>query len=631
MLAASARVRRLLIDAGAARRGEETDGVALASCEAELAAATALMPTSSALDHLSAALELSAFERDVLVLASMLETESDLPSLLAPLDGAGKLSFALALEILPRVHWSALVTDSPLRRLRLITLGAGEGTVHAPLRIDERVLHFLWGIPTLDATLAGLVRAIDEDLPLPQSSELLAEELARACTGERRSQVIALVGQSAATRLHVAAAAARRMGTRAYVLRPADLASSAGERDLLARLWERESLLERSLLVIDLDDGIDVRSTATWLARMRVPVVVTARLPTALLEPSLTLELSTTPRQEQEQLWRSVLGPRADALNGELRQVGAWFRIDAAAVSDVGRQLAARDPEQLGAALWDACRARARGRLDELAQRIEPGVSWNDIVLPDAELSLLRSIASHLRQLDRVFDEWGFAGKSRRGLGLSALFVGASGTGKTMAAEVLANELRLDLYRIDLSQVVNKYIGETEKNLRRVFDAADETGAILLFDEADALFGKRSEVRDSHDRYANVEVSYLLQRMEQYRGLAILTTNMKEALDTAFLRRLRFVVKFPFPDFVQRRRLWEVMFPAATPVDGIDVQKLARLNVAGGNIRNIALTAAFIAADADEPVRMRHLLQAARNEYQKLEKPLDDHEIQGWV
>lgn len=231
----------------------------------------------------------------------------------------------------------------------------------------------------------------------------------------------------------------------------------------------------------------------------------------------------------------------------------------------------------------------------------------------------------------KVYNEWGFASKSSRGLGISALFTGESGTGKTMAAEVIANELNLDLYRIDLSQVVSKYIGETEKNLRHIFDSAEEGGAILFFDEADALFGKRSEVRDSHDRYANIEISYLLQRMEAFRGLAILTTNMKSALDTAFLRRIRFIVQFPFPDASQRAGIWQHIFPAGTPTDRLDINKLARLNVAGGNIRNIALNAAFLAADGNEPVGMKHILFAARSECAKLERSLSDTEIGGWV
>ncbi|MCC2668857.1 MAG: ATPase, central domain protein, partial [Armatimonadetes bacterium] len=197
-------------------------------------------------------------------------------------------------------------------------------------------------------------------------------------------------------------------------------------------------------------------------------------------------------------------------------------------------------------------------------------------------------------------------------------------------AEVLANELRLDLYRIDLAGVVSKYIGETEKNLRRIFDAAELGGAVLLFDEADALFGKRSEVKDSHDRYANIEVSYLLQRMEAYRGLAILTTNMKSALDTAFLRRLRFVVTFPFPDAAERVRIWRTAFPSGVPTHAIDPDRLAQLNVAGGSIRNIALGAAFLAAEAGSAICMDHLRLAAVREYAKLEQSMTHGELQGW-
>ena len=195
----------------------------------------------------------------------------------------------------------------------------------------------------------------------------------------------------------------------------------------------------------------------------------------------------------------------------------------------------------------------------------------------------------------------------------------------------MANELHLELFRIDLSAVVSKYIGETEKNLARVFDAAEDRGAILLFDEADALFGKRSEVKDSHDRYANIEVSYLLQRMEAYRGLAILTTNQKAALDSAFQRRLRFVVHFPFPDAGEREAIWRRVFPAAAPVQDLDFGKLAQLHMAGGNIRNIALNAAFHAAEAGEPVGMAHLLRAAHGEAAKRERPLSGAETRGWA
>jgi SpoVK/Ycf46/Vps4 family AAA+-type ATPase len=223
-----------------------------------------------------------------------------------------------------------------------------------------------------------------------------------------------------------------------------------------------------------------------------------------------------------------------------------------------------------------------------------------------------------------VYGRWGFGRTMNRGLGISALFAGDSGTGKTMAAEVIANELRLNLYRIDLSAVVSKYIGETEKNLCRLFDGAEDGGAILFFDEADALFGKRSEVNDSHDRFANIEINYLLQRIEAFRGVAILATNMKSALDTAFLRRLRFIVRFPFPRAADRCRIWQRAFPAQTPLEQIDFSHLAKLNLTGGNIHSAALNAAFLAAEAGTAVTMPIILRALRSEYLKLERPINE-------
>jgi SpoVK/Ycf46/Vps4 family AAA+-type ATPase len=309
----------------------------------------------------------------------------------------------------------------------------------------------------------------------------------------------------------------------------------------------------------------------------------------------------------------------------------AQFSLDGTAIGDAARSALVGRGDDLESRLWTACRTQARPRLDGLARRLEPIATWDDLVLPAAQTESLREIVSQVRRRATVYERWGWMQRGDRGLGITALFAGASGTGKTLTAEVIANALALDLYMVDLSQVVSKYIGETEKNLGRIFDAAEAGGAVLLLDEADALCGKRSEVKDSHDRYANIEVSYLLQRMEAYRGLAILTTNMKSALDPAFLRRLRFVVSFPFPDAPQRAEIWRRIFPAATPTDGLQIDKLARLNIAGGNIRNIALHAAFLAADVGTPVGMGHLLRAARSEYAKLEKPLTEAEIGGWL
>jgi hypothetical protein len=602
------------------------------------------MPGQPALETLCATFGLSPFERDLLLLCAGMEMDSTFAALCGSAQGDARRAyptFDLALAAMPDAHWSALTPDAPLRYWRLVEVGTGDALTTSPLRIDERVLHYLAGVPCLDKRLRGLVEPLSVPTELPPSHRALTRQIVGFWTREGQSAgpAIQLCGGDEAAKQAVAAAAASALGQRLYAISAVDFPAAAGEREAFAVLWEREALLSAGALLLDCQnlDGTDALGPAlSLLERLRCRLVVTGREPLrARRRPLVRLDTNKPSASEQQGLWRSALGPLATELNGQIETVTAQFNLDAreirAASIEVLDDLARVQGVDPGAALWEASRARSRPRLDDLAQRIEPAAGWDDLVLPAAQLQTLREIAAHVRRRLKVYEEWGFAAKGTRGLGISALFAGASGTGKTMAAEVLAGELRLDLYRIDLSQVVSKYIGETEKNLRRVFDAAEGGGAILLFDEADALFGKRSEVKDSHDRYANIEVSYLLQRMETYRGLAILTTNMKSALDTAFLRRIRFVVQFPFPDAEQRAEIWRRIFPSRTPTEGLDVEKLKRLNVAGGNIRNIALNATFLAADAEEPVRMGHLLRAARSEYAKLEKSLSGAEVGGWV
>jgi SpoVK/Ycf46/Vps4 family AAA+-type ATPase len=338
--------------------------------------------------------------------------------------------------------------------------------------------------------------------------------------------------------------------------------------------------------------------------------------------------------QSQMEMWREALGETAASLDGQAESLVEQFDLGpagiarAAALAEGLARL--RPPEAAtvqGSDLWDACRQQSGPQLEKLAQKIEPCYGWDDIVVPAEVSRQLREITAQVAHRHTVYQSWGFGKKLNRGRGISALFSGPSGTGKTMAAEVMAQHLKLDLYRIDLAGVVSKYIGQTEKNLRCVFDAAESSGAILFFDEADALFGKRSEVKDSHDRYANIEVNYLLQRMEDYRGLAILATNMKSFLDSAFLRRLRFIVDFPFPDSTQRMEIWRRVFPPAAAVSGLDCGTLARLEIAGGNIRNIAVNAAFLAADEGLPIGMEHVMRAARREYAKIDRIVMDAEF----
>jgi ATP-dependent 26S proteasome regulatory subunit len=441
--------------------------------------------------------------------------------------------------------------------------------------------------------------------------------------------VIQLCGLDAGDRLNVAAAACASLGMNLYQAAVRSLPAAAGELEQLLLLWEREAALGGGALLLECHDlnrqDAAMQSVLQCVEQLHSGLIISCRERLGTWQrATVTIDVEKPHPQEQHELWQKLLPEAAAPLVDSLT---AQFRLSIRELCTVAGIMADQTAEDI----WDICRSQTRPCLENLAQRIEPAASWDDLVLPEEQLRTLREIAMQVRQRARVYGQWGFADGSSRGLGISALFEGTSGTGKTMAAEVIAHELQLDLYRIDLSQVVSKYIGETEKNLGRVFDAAESGGAILLFDEADALFGKRSDVKDSHDRYANIEVSYLLQRMESYRGLAILTTNMKSALDKAFLRRIRFVVQFPFPDAVSRAEIWRRVFPCRTPVAGLDVGKLARLNIAGGNIRNIALNAAFLAADDGGQVQMNHLLQAARSEYGKLEKPLSAAETGGWV
>ena len=328
---------------------------------------------------------------------------------------------------------------------------------------------------------------------------------------------------------------------------------------------------------------------------------------------------------ERMRAWQNALGDAApQEVVAELPLLAAKFRLmteDIIAVAlDAGDRSALSDRPLEAADLYAACRSRSARKLGDLAKKIEPHYTWNDLVLPSDALQQLQEICSHVKLRDRVFEEWGFDQKLSLGKGLHALFAGPSGTGKTMAAEIIAHDLGLDLYKIDLAGIVSKYIGETEKNLARIFAEAEATSAILFFDEADALFGKRSEVSDAHDRYANVETSFLLQRMEEYEGITILATNLRRNMDDAFLRRLAFAVQFPFPEEAERLRIWRGVFPSATPQSrDVDLDFMARqFKLSGGNIKNVALAAAFLAASDGVDVSMVHIVRATRRELQKM-------------
>jgi AAA+ superfamily predicted ATPase len=625
---------------------DESAGQTLAAQEkcAEISKSTSPSP---ALITLCDRFNLTAFERDVLLFCTGMELDAAFASSAASAHNDAKqpfLTFGLALAAFPQPHWNALLPTAPLRYWRLVEFSQSGGSPGAPLttrgiRIDEKILHYLTGIQHLDERLSNGVTRVRPPKDLMPTQQVIADRMVRSwSTPDRKvTPLLVLYGADRVSARLIAASACRSLGLGLYCLNAHTLPAGASDLHSYIRLWERESSLGSTALFLNSEDMERNPSheacIAEFVERMSGPLIVFSReLRTIENRPAITFEVARPGTRDQHAAWSFVLPESNHRLNGQLDLLTSQFCLNLSEIDSAAAEAtSAPDSGPSFDALWDACRKQTRSQLDTLAQRIECNSTLDDLVLPENQKEILRDIAAQVRQRSKVYEAWGFAQKSNRGLGISALFAGASGTGKTMAAEVLAGALRLDLYRIDLSSVVSKYIGETEKNLRRVFDAAEAGGAILLFDEADALFGKRSEVKDSHDRYANIEVSYLLQRMESYRGLAILTTNMKSALDQAFLRRIRFVVQFPFPDAVQRAQIWRQVFPKAAPTIGLNHDKLAQLNVAGGNIRNMAVTAAFIAADLNEPVGMSHVLRAARSEYAKLDKPLTDAEIADWM
>lgn len=633
-------------DAGAADGTASSTAAALRASEAYLASIDGTGAPPSALHLLARRLGLSPFEENVLLLCAAMELDTRVAELCARAQYPAVRpypTFALALALFDNPAWDLMSPERPLRFWHLIAIGGGEGeplTVR-PLRIDERICSCIKGLNYLDARLAALVThartasGATRPQPSQEGAFAAAVEAWESPPEGSRLPLLQLLGTDAAGKLALAFRVAAGFGSELYRLDAEILPEQPAELDLLARLWHRESMLANVALYIELadrDSADEARAVGTlrrFLSRSEGACFVDARDRVSKLgRPSVDIDVAKPTPAEQRTLWNLALRGRGARIYGAL---ATQFDLDATEISRLAAQalahFGASEGEVFEERLWDACSDSARPTLSHLAQRVDARAEWADLVLPAEQLALLKQICVQVRQRGVVYEDWGFARKVSRGLGISALFSGDSGTGKTMAAEVIANDLRLSLYRIDLSSVVSKYIGETEANLRRLFDAAEDGGAILFFDECDALFGKRSEVKDSHDRYANIEINYLLQRIESFRGLAILATNMRTALDSAFVRRLRFVVNFPFPGVAERKCIWEKAFPAQMPREELDFARLARLNLSGGNIHSAALSAAFLAAHARQPLGMNEIMTAVRTELGKLGRPVNEGEL----
>ena len=514
-----------------------------------------------------------------------------------------------------------LAAGAPLIDLGLLRIEDPDRPVLTrALRVPDRVGAYLLGAATGEPLLAGIAEPADAPGPPPPGSGALADALDRG--GARLVHLREKPGGSAAA---LAVAALARAGHAALVVDLPRLADSPRSAEL-STLLLRESVLTGAGIVVGRVEGNEPWEIWDRLAAAPAPVLAygsRAWDPVWSARTPLQVEVTPLNAADRALVWRDAL-PAALAPGLDPAAATAQFILGAPAIrraAAVAAQLAAAAGEPVAEAhLRAGARTQNAAGLERLARRIVPDVSWPDLVLPPAILALLHELAGRARHRDRVLRQWRMRPGGGRGHGVTALFAGDSGTGKTMSAEVVAGSLGLDLYTVNLATVVDKYVGETEKNLERIFAEAAGVNGVLLFDEADAIFGKRSEVRDAHDRYANIESAYLLQRMETFDGLAVLATNLRANLDEAFTRRLDLVVDFPVPDEEARLALWERCLGDRVPRGtDVDLAFLAEaFELAGGHIRSAAVTAAYLAAGADRPVGMAELIGAVGREYRKL-------------
>jgi hypothetical protein len=617
---------------------------------------------SSRLDFLVEAYDLCAFERATLVVALAPEVDLRYERVYAYLQDdvtRKRPTIDLVLSLFcpsQEERLAAIEHFVPTGRLldnRLVELAADGSGPRASLLahgllVDERIAGFLLGFDSIDRRLVPYVTMWPNEPDAATDPEWTGLGLRiRQASAQGDPLRFYFQGAQGSGRRGAARAVASAAG---HPLLELAVPTLPADEEAASRLFEmavREAWLQHAVLYLsDVDDlmtshrsprQVRLRNALEEFAGTTILSGRQAWVPGSMALSGVVPRTFDVPSPDvRRRQWIEVMDGVAEPASPEIvAELAARFRFTRQQVDDAVALALARAPTTTSPptlsrdALFTAARQQSGHALSTLATRIRPVHQWRDLVVPDATMEQLRELCQRVMQRERVMGQWGFGDSLSRGKGINALFSGGSGTGKTMAAEIVAGELGLDLFRAELAGLVSKYIGETEKNLDRVFEAAERTDGIILFDEADAIFGKRSEVHDSHDRYANLEISYLLQRMEQYEGVAILATNLRSNLDQAFVRRLAFTIHFPLPDEASRRAIWSRVWPAEVPLArDVDLDALAaRFVLTGGSIRNIALAAAFLAASDGTEVGMAHLLRAVRREYEKIGKTLTDEEL----
>lgn len=537
---------------------------------------------------------------------------------------------------------------APLFRYRLLQLGSNGHNGQTPallsqtLHVDPAIVTWLLGRYEPPAELRGHV-GMQGAVPGGDERLLAGEAWKRIAPALKYSPLLVFHGPDEAAQDAAARLAAVQVQRPLLHVNLAPAINAGLQPETALHLALRDARLNGALPYLSgwdalLTDGSPPPHMLATVCRFPGPVIVAGRERWQAQgfdreRPLLWIEFHLPTYPQRQGLWQHFIAQVEPAHDLPIEPIAGQFILTTAQIRDAvitARDRALQRGESMGLEdLFAGARAHSNPRLAHLARKITPRYVWDDIILPDDPLAILQEVVMTVRGRPQVLEQWGVGQQLAASNGVTMLFAGPPGTGKTMAAEVIASELGLDLYKIDLSTVISKYIGETEKNLERIFDEAQSSNAILFFDEADALFGKRSEVKDAHDRYANIEISYLLQRMEAYDGVTILATNLRANLDEAFTRRLQFALDFPFPEEEDRLRIWETLFPADVPrADDFDFEVLARrFKLAGGNIRNIIVASAFLAAADESPVTMDHLLHATRREMQKMGRLIKEADL----
>ena len=611
------------------------------------------VPVFPPLDRLAHLYQLDALDRDAIVIALAPEIDLRYERLYAYLQDdvtRKRPTVDLVLNLVCGSREEKLAgrsrfsSEGPLIANQILHLTADPALANPALlghylKVDEGIIHYLLGHTGLDQRLRSSSRLVEvsseETLPNEEGLWRL-ETLARSARTNRTPLCLYFQGPRTSLKRRTARAIAARLGAPLI-----EVDASQLDAEHHASLLFREAVVRDAVVYIEGNDAaIDNTSSpvrALWNRLQAFPgIAILAGQRTWLSPPVpvVTFPFEQLRATDRRRIWEEKLSEIREKPKPEtVDRLASTYRLTEDDIQQVVAR-AERDAQARGAdldsTLLRLARSQGARELAPMAQRMAPIYTWNDLVLPPATIQLLREIADQARFRTVVLDDWGFDRKLSLGKGLTALFAGPPGVGKTMAVEVIAKDLNLDIYRIDLSQVVSKYIGETEKNLAHVFDQAAEGNAILFFDECDALFGKRTEVHNAHDKYANTEVSYLLQRIEEYEGLCILATNFQQNLDPAFLRRLRFIVSIEFPNEQSRTHIWERVWPEDTPVSrAVDAEFLGKqFKLAGGSIRNAALSAAFLAAaEGSKEVRMKDVVRAVRREVEKSGRTMSRAEL----